>query len=148
MDKAEDIISEIFGSKLDGRLTEIPHVLKNWKKILIDERLADHCKFEDVTENQLVVSFDHQGWIQVFKMQQRQILSNFNRYFKGDSKITSVRMLMRADIESYRSSGKNRKVREISKEEREYSAPASIESIQDSDLRQGLENLRKKLQGK
>ena len=149
MDKAEDIISEIFGSKLDGKLMEIPQLLKNWDKIVIDKRLADHCKFEDISESQLVVSFDHQGWIQVFKMHQRQILSNLNRYLRGDRKITSVRMLMKADIESYRATKKNSgKVYKPSTEDREYSAPASIESIHDSDLREGLENLRKKLQGK
>ena len=148
MDKAEDIISEIFGSKLDEKLMEIPQLLKNWDKILIDHRLADHCKFEDVSDNQLVVSFDHTGWIQVFKMNQRQILANLNRYLRGDKKITSVRMLMRGDIESYQNKRSHKRIEEAPIEKKEYSSPVSIESIQDSDLREGLENLRKKLQGK
>lgn len=148
MDKAETIISEIFGEKVTSENAHITAIMKNWSYILIDKRLADHCRLEDLSSSQLTVSFDHQGWIQVFKMHQRQILNNLNRYTKN-SKIISVRMIMKADVEKYK---KQRKVippiqsqNDIKADKKDFSG--NMDNIHDDELKKQLENLKKKLQG-
>ncbi len=148
MDKAEDIISELFGAKLDGKLSGVPKILKNWPEILTDSRLADHCRLEDLTDNKLVVSFDHQGWIQVFKMHQARILRNLSQYTERGGKITSVKMIMRADVSSYKKNKVNSVQPKETSEKENYQVPKSLDSIEDNELKRGLENLRKKLEGK
>ena len=148
MDKAENIISELFNVKDNGNNTSYYPVFKNWKFIIPDNRLSDHCRIEDINMHQLIVSFDHQGWIQVFKMHQRQIINNVNKYLKNE-RITSVRMIMRSEKDKYlnreNKSGFILKTYEDNCEKENYSG--NIESIRDEELKKHLENLKKKLQG-
>ena len=122
--------------------------MKNWSYILIDKRLADHCRLEDLTSSQLTVSFDHQGWIQVFKMHQRCILGNLNKY-TGKSKVTSVRMIMKGDVEKYKQVRKPARLveQESSKNQEDAVFTGTMDNIHDDELKKQLENLKKKLQG-
>ena len=148
MDKAETIISELFGKRVQQDSAEVTLILKNWNRILIDKRLPDHCHLEDINSTQLIVSFDHQGWIQVFKMNQRQILNNLNRYLK-QNRITSVRMLMKADVEKYKKKTVYPAIPTVKEDEKKENVPFTdnMEDIKDNDLKKQLENLKKKLQG-
>ena len=148
MDKAENIISELFNIKDDGKNSPYSPIFKNWKYIIPDKRLSDHCRIEDINVHQLIVSFDHQGWIQVFKMHQRQIINNINRYLKNE-KISSVRMIMRSEKGKYlnreQNSGLQLKKAKENGEKVVYSG--DIDSIHDEELKKHLENLKKTLQG-
>ncbi|OQY33304.1 MAG: hypothetical protein B6241_08535 [Spirochaetaceae bacterium 4572_59] len=148
MDKAESIISEIFGEKVKNANSHITNIMKNWTHILIDKRLADHCRLEDLSLTQLTVSFDHQGWIQVFKMHQRQILNNLNKYTRN-SKIISVRMIMKGDVEKYKKTAKpiQQVVHKSNKKADKAAFSDNIENIHDDELKKQLENFKKKLQG-
>ena len=147
MDKAENIISDLFGEKIVKGMPVISGALKNWQSIVIDKRLADHCKLEDIAGHQLIVSFDHQGWIQVFKMHQKQIIRNVNRHL-GNKSISSVRMIMKGDLKSYQEKKIN--VYPFIEEQKKEVIPESnnIERIKDPELKDQLEKLKKMLQGK
>ena len=148
MDKAESIISEMFGKTVQQDNASVSLVLKNWNKILIDRRLPDHCHLEDINSTQLIVSFDHQGWIQVFKMYEKQILKNLNIYLKPH-RISSVRMLMKADVEKYREKAVKPLSAVRKEENKDENIPFtdSMEEIKDDELKKQLENLKKILQG-
>ncbi len=149
MEKAENIISELFNIKDSEKNSFYYPVFKNWKFIIPDSRLSDHCRIEDINGHQLIVSFDHQGWIQVFKMHQKQIINNINKYLKNEN-ITSVRMIIRSEKDKYLTrrinSGLQLKRTEDNSKKENYSG--NIDSIQDEELKKHLENLKKKLQGK
>lgn len=146
MEKAEQIISELFGIKIPKDGSPLSRILADWKNITVDGRLADHCRLEDLSGNRLTVSFDHQGWMQVFKMHQRQILKNLNRYLP-QGELTAVRMIMKGDKEAYRKEPEPpRPQRERPREKQEFPSEG-IGEIRDEDLKNRLENLRKKLQG-
>jgi hypothetical protein len=145
MEKADDIISNFFGVKKSEENINVSSVLKNWNSILVDRRLPDHCRLEDLNSTRLTVSFDHQGWMQVFKMHQSQILRNMKRYVPK-FKITSVRMIMRSDIGKYTNSPEP-DFSNVSREDENSSFSDTINDIHDEELKKRLENLKKKLQG-
>jgi len=150
MDKAEEIISGLFNGNLKNESTRYSEIYREWKRILENGRLSDHCRIVDMGSGVLTVSFDHPGWIQVFRMNQSRILKNLNRYTVGEE-ITSVRMIMKGDVSRLPPKTTEKPAAGTladRKEEGSGQYEGKFESIQDDDLKKQLENLKKKLQGK
>jgi hypothetical protein len=140
MEKAEDIISALFNnsSSEHGSFVQIN---RNWRKIVGDERLADHCRPEDMDGNSMRISFDHPGWIQSFKMNQRLILKRINTQYP-DLNIQSLIL--------YLKDGEHvpRRVKKAEKpvpEEEKKAIRADFSGIEDDELKQRLMNLKKKM---
>ncbi|WP_168203521.1 DciA family protein [Oceanispirochaeta crateris] len=145
MDKADQIISNLFNIQGNSESKGYREAYKNWKKIIGDERLSDHCKLEDISNHAIRVSFDHPGWIQVFKMNQSRILKRLNTQYPNFS-ITSVSMHLNNE----------KFVQNKAEEKKEIKPPATknqsfngdLKSINDNELKMRLESLKKTLQGK
>jgi len=144
MEKAEDIISAIFDRKAGIESESYNRAYKNWHNIVQDKRLADHCRLEDISQNSIRVSFDHPGWIQVFKMNQKMILRRLNSQYK-DLNINSVSM----HLKDQKFSEKKIKPEPLESDTKvsKNSFKGDMSSIKDDELKLRLENLKKKLQG-
>jgi len=146
MDKADKIISSLFDKKGNSESQLYSDLFKKWKNILQDERLADHCRLEDISGHTVRVSFDHPGWIQVFKMNQMQIMRRLNRNYPGLN-ISSVTMHLRDEKIIL----PRPKIPLSSQSETDHKArnfKGNLNEIKDEDLRNVLKNLKKTLQGK
>lgn len=144
MEKAEDIISAIFDKKAGIESKSFVRAYKNWQNIVQDNRLADHCRLEDISNNSIRVSFDHPGWIQVFKMNQRMILQRLNSQYK-DLHINSVSMHLK-DQKFHEKIVKPEPVKnDIKVNKKDFKG--NMSSIKDDELKLRLQNLKKKLQG-
>ncbi len=143
MEKAEEIISLLFDRNVQKESQSYVNINRKWSDILQDSRLADHCRLEDIENGSIKVSFDHPGWIQVFKMNQTAILRRLNQKY-ANLNIHSVSMYLKDQKIP------ERKVVEVESappepEKRDYKG--NMKSIKDDELKLRLENLRKKLQG-
>jgi hypothetical protein len=145
MDKADTIISNLFNIRGYSESKGFMEAYKNWKKIIGDERLSDHCKLEDINDNSIRVSFDHPGWIQVFKMNQSNILRRLNTRYPNFT-ITSVSMYLKDD--KIPSTLPLRRKENTPDKTESIQYKGNLKSIKDDELKMRLENLKKALQGK
>jgi Dna[CI] antecedent, DciA len=144
MEKAEEIISAIFDKKAGIESESYVRAYKNWQNIIQDQRLSDHCRLEDISKNSIRVSFDHPGWIQVFKMNQKMILQRLNSQYK-DLHINSVSMHLKDQKFTEKKLKTN--VAENDNKVNKKDFKGNMSSIKDDELKLMLENLKKKLQG-
>ncbi|MDC7239905.1 MAG: DUF721 domain-containing protein [Spirochaetales bacterium] len=143
MEKAEEIISLLFDKNIQKESRSFVNINNKWAEILQDSRLADHCRLEDIENGAIKVSFDHPGWIQVFKMNQSRILRRLNQKY-ANLNIHSVSMFLKDQkIPERKESAPESPVPKS--EKKDYKA--NMESIKDDELKLRLENLKKKLQG-
>lgn len=144
MEKAEEIISALFDNKRGLESESYVRVFKSWQNIVQDSRLADHCRIEDINGNSIRISFDHPGWIQQFKMNQKMILKRLNDQYR-DLNITSVVMHLRDEKLPEKRIKPEVPVNDNKSKDQNYKKDLS--SIKDDELKLRLENLKKKLQG-
>ena len=147
MEKAENIISRIFDGKADKNSSGFVKVFTHWNYILQDKRLADHCHLEDINDNSIRVSFDHPGWIQIFRMNQSSILRRLNSHYKN-LHVSSVIMYLKD--QKLPSQPLSRKVMEEKKEKKgeKKEFTVNLQDIRDDELKDMLQNLGDKLQKK
>ncbi len=74
MNNVEDILVSLLNLHIKPEEKEYLKLYKNWNKIINDKNLENHCKLRGVENNILKVSLDHSGWIQLFKMKERDIM--------------------------------------------------------------------------
>jgi len=145
VDKADKIISSLFENNGNTKSHPYSELFKKWKSIILDDRLADHCRLEDINNHSIRVSFDHPGWIQVFKMNQKQIMARLNNQYPGLD-ISSVSMHLRD--EKLPPPPPPRPDQPVEKEGSQKSYRENLNDIKDEDLKNMLRNLKKTLQGK
>lgn len=144
MEKAEEIISAIFDKKAGIESESYVRAYKNWQNIIKDQRLSDHCRLEDISKNSIRVSFDHPGWIQVFKMNQKMILQRLNSQYK-DLHINSVSMHLKDQKFTQKKLKPDASENDNKVDKKDFKG--NMSSIKDDELKLRLENLKKKLQG-
>ncbi len=141
MDKVENVLKSLFFSFEEGnqKVEGYIAVFKNWRKIVGDERLAEHSRLEEIEGNRIRISFDHPGWIQKFKIKEFQILERIQSYIPHLLIKSTILHLRDERIELPKESKEEKKV--ISKE-RNHS---DISQIKNSELKELLENLKSKI---
>ncbi len=141
MEKAEDIISALFNnsSSEHGSFVKIS---KNWRYLVGDERLGDHCRPEDIEGGNMRISFDHPGWIQSFKMNQITILKRINKQYP-ELKIQSLTLYLKDGNKVPR---RIKKAEEPVPEEKKKTVKADFSGIEDDELKKRLMDLKKKME--
>ena len=140
MEKAEDIISALF-NKSSSDHGSFVGINRNWKNIVGDERLSDHCRPEDMDGNSMRISFDHPGWIQSFKMNQTMILKRINNQYP-DLNIQSLILYLKDGDRVPRKIVKEEKP---AVEEKKVKLKSNFSEIEDDELRKRLMDLKKKI---
>lgn len=147
MDKADQIISILFDKVNPSESRNYTDIFKRWKTIVQDDRLADHCRLEDIQGHSIRVSFDHPGWIQLFKMNQSEIINRLNRQYAGLN-ISSVSMHLRDEKFNLPPVKTRNKDIPETEDAGVKDIKTSLNDIKDEDLKSILKNLRKTLNGK
>lgn len=144
-----------------GRYAEF---FSSWKGIAGD-RLASHSRVADIDRHNLVVEAEHPGWIQLLQLRQSEILAAVNRRFpelelrgivfrlaRNGPPMEGEDGVAKAKPGPFGPEGRNLKPDE---EEIPGGAPVetpfiprSLSQIEDPILREGLEALKKAMEGR
>jgi hypothetical protein len=144
-----------------GRYAEF---FSSWKGIA-GERLAAHSRVADIDKNNLIVEAEHPGWIQLLQLRQSEILAAVRQRFpeldlrgivfrlaRTGPGVTEGEAITAAKPGPFGPQG-----RDLKPEEEEIPTgarpalperPLSLKEIEDPILRQGLESLKKAMEGK
>jgi hypothetical protein len=80
MKKAAELVQSVLDSLSINDTKGYSSFLGSWSKI-VGLDLSEHCKPADVRRGILLVEVDHPGWLQKFKMQERQFLKEVQTKF-------------------------------------------------------------------
>ena len=141
MEKAEDIVSALFNNS-SSKHGSFVKIYKNWKNIVGDARLADHCRPEDIDRGSMRISFDHPGWIQSFKMNESTILKKINNQYPELNIQSVILYLKDGEKVPHRVEKKD-----ISVSEKDNTPlKGDFSKIKDDDLKKKLMDLKKKIE--
>lgn len=149
-------------AKKGGRYAEF---FSSWKGIAGD-RLAAHSKVADIDHHNLIVEAEHPGWIQLLQLRQSEILAAVSRRFPELELRGIIFRLSRNGNQAVQGEkegsakpgpfgpeGRELKPEEeampgIDREVSRDSLPLTLGQIQDPVLREGLEALKKAMEGR
>lgn len=149
-------------AKKGGRYAEF---FSSWKGIAGD-RLAAHSKVADIDHHNLIVEAEHPGWIQLLQLRQSEILAAVSRRFPELELRGIIFRLSRDGSPSlegekadrsmpgpFGPEGRSLKPDEEAMpgekgEESRKTLPLTLGQIQDPVLREGLEALKKAMEGR
>ena len=80
MEKVGSILKNILNK---GSLTKGGNYVsffKEWDKIAEDP-LSSHSEIEDIKRNNLIISVDHPGWLQILRFNEKRILNRINKTY-------------------------------------------------------------------
>jgi hypothetical protein len=131
MDNAADLINRFISDYMGEKDGKIVSLFSSWNELL-DPDLRYHAEAVDIKNNALVVEIDHPGWMQIFRLKQKQILKRVQKKYP-ELNINTIQMKL---------------VAKKSKKSMVITAPVEKESIRnkkvpDKEFRKMLDRLRK-----
>ncbi|MEM5947225.1 DciA family protein [Spirochaetia bacterium 38H-sp] len=94
MKKASDLIEAILSSYVSNSKDDYFEFFKNWR-VLLGDKLAYHCKIEDVKDNCLIVSFDDAIWLQEFSLKRQGVVLSYIKKNFPQLSIKNIEMYVR-----------------------------------------------------
>jgi len=149
MRKVDDLLQQ-FLDRI-GQSDGAPYVglFRGWREI-VGDRIADHAEPVDIRGSALIVEADHPGWVQMVMMSQTRILRQLKRRYPQLG-ITGMHIRVAGDRAAAGAGAGGGPPEEAPAAPVVPPPPPSadeteaLERIDDSDLRDGLERLRRSL---
>lgn len=158
MEKAEFILEQLFknlsfGGKRDY-LTKGASIFERWKDIA-GEEIADRSVIREIERGSLIVEVEHAGISQLIMMKKRAIISTLGKKYPS-LKIRTIRTITkrheskRQINEAHQSRPQRDTIQgeDLENEGRKKKSGNSLDTIEDSRLKNALEKLEKTLEKK
>ncbi|MBU8913000.1 MAG: DUF721 domain-containing protein [Spirochaetales bacterium] len=150
MRKVDDLLQQ-FLDRI-GQSDGAPYVglFRGWREI-VGDRIADHAEPVDIRGSALIVEADHPGWVQMLMMSQARILRQLKRRYPQLA-ITGMHIRVAGDRAAAGADAGSVSEQPVAAPAAPPTPPSAdetqaLERIDDSDLRDGLERLRRSLGG-
>lgn len=91
MKKAGDLLQDFFDNlKLTGK--DEKTIVSSWEDI-VGKELALNTRIKEIKKGILIIEADHQGWLQIINLKNRQIMDKISNKFP-EKKITEIKSIL------------------------------------------------------
>lgn len=91
MKKAGDLLKDFFDNlKLNGK--DEKTIVSSWEDI-VGKELALNTRVKEIKKGILIIEADHQGWLQIINLKNRQIMDKVTNKFP-EKKITEIKSIL------------------------------------------------------
>lgn len=138
--KISEIISEYTTTLEISLKNEAITIFDVWNEIIGDEKIASHCRLENIENGNAIIYTNHSGWSQQIMMIKSQIIKNFKKKYP-ELEVKNINVIINDDFSNYNINKKYKETTNI-KLINEQSNNVKINENIPKDLKKALNQLK------